>query len=71
MRFRRHRKDPISDEAKRARERADSQSCAADVVREEAVQQLQKAESVTAWLKKIRQDNHFAEAFTILIGGNR
>ncbi|WP_394253625.1 DUF7620 family protein [Arthrobacter pityocampae] len=71
MRWRRKRKDPISEEAKRAAEQAEQQSQEADVVGAEADQQLHYARVVTDRLIDIRRRNHFAEAFGIVLGGNQ
>ena len=71
MRWRRKRKDPISEEAKQAAAQVSQQSEHADVVGVEADRQLRDAQTVAARLMDIRRRNHFAEAFDIVLGGNR
>jgi hypothetical protein len=70
MRWRRS-KDPISDEAKQAQAQATQQAARAEVVGVEAEKQLREAQTIAARLMDIRRRNHFAEAFDIVLGGNR
>lgn len=71
MRWRRERPDPISDEAKQARQRADQQAQHADTIHAEAQDQLRASLTAAAKLSAIRQRNHFAEAFSIVLGGHQ